>query len=110
MEMAAYSLREVFFVVWNVKKGTERLRVWKLNFNDGFYTQFMNVVDEFRQRRGANTFGAPWVCFRNTFMNFKMQFSSVKVWEPYLTRLFETRKNSMEKPFQGKMTDDGSAV
>ena len=100
MEMAAYSLREVYFVAWNVKKGTERLRVWKLNFNDGFYTQFMDVVDEFRQRRGANKFGAPWCCFRNTFMNFKMQFSSVKVWEPYLTKLFEPRKNSMEKEFK----------
>ena len=49
MEMSAYNLKETFFVCWSQKDGIERTRVWKLNYNAGFFDTFVNdLVELFR--------------------------------------------------------------
>lgn len=105
MEMSAYNLKETFFVCWSQKDGIERTRVWKLNYNAGFFDTFVNdIVELFRAPRGNDRYGTEWETFRQHWFDFKRTFSSVKTWEPYLTKFFDTRKYSLEKPFKEKKT------
>lgn len=103
MEMSAYNLKEAFFVCWHHKDGKERTRIWKLKYNAGFFDTFVNdIVELFRAPRGNGKFGTEWETFREHWFQFKSSFSSVKTWEPYLTKFFDTRKYSLEKPFKQK--------
>ena len=103
MEMSAYNLKEAFFVCWHHKDGKERTRIWKLKYNSGFFDTFVNdIVELFRAPRGEGKFGTEWETFREHWFQFKRSFSSVKTWEPYLTKFFETRKYSLEKDFHAK--------
>ena len=105
MEMSAYNLKETFFVCWSQKDGKERTRVWKLNYNAGFFDTFVNdIVELFRAPRGNERYGTEWETFRQHWFDFKRTFSSVKTWEPYLTKFFDTRKYSLEKAFKDKKT------
>ena len=102
MEMHSYNQTEAFFVCWHQKGGKERTRVWRLKYNAGFFDSFANdLVELFRAKRGNGKLGVPWPTFREQFFQFKRTFSSVKVWEPYVDKLFETRKYSLEKPYEG---------
>tara|TARA_B100000519_G_scaffold193564_1_gene196303 strand:- start:5262 stop:5918 length:657 start_codon:yes stop_codon:yes gene_type:complete len=102
MEMHSYNQTEAFFVCWHQKDGTERTRIWRLKYNAGFFETFVNdLVELFRADRGDDKFGVPWPTFREKFFEFKRAFSSVKVWEPYVTKFFQTRKYSLEKPYEG---------
>jgi len=102
MEMHSYNQTEAFFVCWHQKNGKERTRVWRLKYNAGFFDSFANdLVELFRADRGNGKFGTPWPTFREQFFQFKRTFSSVKVWEPYVKKFFETRKYSLEKPYEG---------
>jgi len=103
MEMSAYNLKETFFVCWSQKDGIERTRVWKLNYNAGFFDTFVNdLVELFRAPRGNDKYGTEWETFREQWFQFKRTFSSVKTWEPFMTKFFDTRKYSLEKPFKKK--------
>ena len=103
MEMSAYNLKEAFFVCWHHKDGKERTRIWKLKYNSGFFDTFVNdIVELFRAPRGEGKFGTEWETFREHWFQFKRSFSSVKTWEPYLTKFFDTRKYSLEKDFHAK--------
>ena len=103
MEMSAYNLKEAFFVCWHHKDGKERTRIWKLKYNSGFFDTFVNdIVELFRAPRGEGKFGTEWETFREHWFQFKRSFSSVKTWEPYLTKFFDTRKYSLEKEFHAK--------
>lgn len=102
MEMHSYNQTEAFFVCWHQKNGKERTRVWRLKYNAGFFDSFANdLVELFRANRGNGKFGTPWPTFREQFFQFKRTFSSVKVWEPYVKKFFDTRKYSLEKPYEG---------
>ena len=107
MEMSAYNLKEAFFVCWHHKDGKERTRIWKLKYNAGFFDTFVNdIVELFRAPRGNGKFGTEWDTFREHWFQFKSSFSSVKTWDPYLTKFFETKKYSLEKDFHAKKKEE----
>lgn len=107
MEMSAYNLKETFFVCWSQKDGKERTRVWKLKYNAGFFDTFVNdIVELFRAPRGKDRYGTEWETFREHWFQFKRSFGSVKTWEPFLTKFFDNRKYSLEKPFKEKKKGD----
>ena len=100
MEMACYNLKEAIFVTWHVKGSVERTRIWKIKFNAAFFETFTNDVCElFRSVNADGSRGAPWPTFKQTWLDFKRTFGSVKVWKPFVTPLFDNRKFSLEKEF-----------
>ena len=106
MEMSAYNLKEAFFVCWHQKDGIERTRVWKLKYNAGFFDTFVNdIVELFRASRGNGKYGTTWETFREHWFQFKRSYSSVKTWQPYMTKFFDTRKYSLQKAFKAEKKD-----
>lgn len=104
--MSAYNLKETLFVCWSQKDGKERTRIWKLKYNAGFFDTFVNdLVELFRAPRGKERYGTEWETFREQWYLFKRTFSSVKTWEPFVTKFFDTRKYSLEKEFKEKKTE-----
>ena len=102
--MSAYNLKETLFVCWSQKDGKERTRIWKLKYNAGFFDTFVNdLVELFRAPRGKERYGTEWETFSRAMgTSSKRTFSSVKTWEPFVTKFFDTRKYSLEKEFKEK--------
>ena len=69
----------------------------------GFFDTFVNdLVELFRAPRGNDKYGTEWETFREHWFQFKRTFSSVKTWQPFMTKFFDPRKYSLEKPFKKK--------
>lgn len=101
MEMHTHNVRHAYFVVWQCNKNVERTRVWKVRFNDGYWEDFINVVQQFRSPRGDNEFGTAWNTFYRTFTTFKTDFKgNNKFMKSFITPYFEKRKFSYTKPWE----------
>lgn len=101
-EMATYNIDKCYFMCWHQKNGTERLRVWELNFNDAFWRDFIKIVDLFRMKNRDGQRGVSWVIFKEYWFQFKRKYSTVRYWAPFVTPLFEPRKYCFERPYQNK--------
>lgn len=99
MECHAYGLRDAYFVVWNRLKENERLRVWKLRFNDGFWQSFLTIVNAFRSLRQDGSRGAPWVNFEPLFWHFKKTYGKVGTWKPFVKPFHEPREYALNRPY-----------
>ena len=98
-EMAAYNMRKCYFTCWHQKDGKERLRAWELTFNDAFWRDFVKIVDLFRMKNKDGSRGISWTIFKSYWFTFKRQYSSVAVWEPFVTKFFQPRKYCIERPY-----------
>ena len=98
-EMAAFDITEAYFICWHQKNENEKLRVWKLKFNDAFWRDFLTIVDLFRIKNTDNSRGIVWSIFANHWFNFKRKYSSKGAWENFVTPYFTTRKYCIDRPF-----------
>ena len=103
MECHAYGIRDAYFVVWNRLKEKERLRVWKLKFNDGFWQSFVNLVDNFRVLRQNGSRGAPWSNFAPLFYEFKRTYGKTGVWKPFVTPYHERGEFALNRPYENAL-------
>ncbi len=104
-EMASFNMTEAFFLCWHYdeKKGTERLRVWKLKFNNQFWQDFLKIVEIFRMKNSDSSRGAPWSVFGHTWFKFKIMYSKRDIWTPYVKPYYAPRKYCIERPYDGKI-------
>lgn len=99
MECHAYGLRDAYFVVWNRLNDKERLRVWKIRFNDGFWKSFMTLVDSFRALRSDGKRGAPWANFEPLMWHFKKNYGRVSVWDPFVRAYHARGEFALNRPY-----------
>ena len=104
MEMGV-QFKEAFFVL--ASKGWHRANsCLKLKYNAGFFDTFVNdIVELFRASRGNGKYGTTWETFREHWFQFKRSYSSVKTWQPYMKKFFDTRKYSLQKAFKEDKKD-----
>lgn len=102
-EMASFNMTEAFFMCWHhdSNKGNERLRVWKLKFNNEFWQDFLKVVEIFRMKNKDNSRGAPWSVFGHQWFKFKIKYSTKEAWQDYVTAYYAPRKYCFDRPYKG---------
>jgi len=98
LECFVTNTRSAYFVTYTAdEEKTERLRVWKIKFNDCFWNRLLECIECMQSIQQDGTKGAPYSVFAPIFEEFKRTYlRKPKVWNDFIEAQFEPRKMSYE--------------
>ena len=101
LEAHTYDLRKVYFTCWNAKDDVQRLRVWKLKFNDGFFSSFLDLAECFHMKRGdTEQIGANHWTTLPMWKKFKLQYGKISSWRDFITPYHTRGKYALERAYK----------
>ena len=101
LEAHTYNLRKVYFTCWNAKDDVQRLRVWKLNFHDGFFSSFLDLAECFHMKRGdTDQIGANHWTTLPMWKKFKLRYGKISSWRDFITPYHTRGKYALERAYK----------
>ena len=105
LEAHTYNLRKVYFTCWNAKEDKQRLRVWRLKFNDGFFSDFLDLAECFHVKRGdTETLGAFHWTTLPIWKKFKLQYGKISQWSDFIKPYHTRGKFALERSYDKEQT------
>ena len=103
LEAHTYNLRKVYFTCWNAKDDVQKLRVWKLNFHDGFFSSFLDLAECFHLKNDrTNQIGANAYVTLPMWIKFKAEFGKIGAWQKFIKPYHTRGKCALERSYKEK--------